>query len=197
MLQQIKAEQDPSLSYRRSCREGICGSCSMNIDGNNTVACLKPVDADTSTATMITPLPHMFVIKDLVVDLTNFYQQHKCGHLILLQRMMKTIHLSLNTTSETWSSQADRAMAEDQEATGEGKRVPAVAEGAEEARRTLRVHSLRMLQHGMSCLLVESGSFLGTGCSTTCLPLGLGQVTQQALLRPLRDTVITSSVTRL
>ncbi|RWW10200.1 hypothetical protein GW17_00026268 [Ensete ventricosum] len=92
---QIKAEQDPSLSYRRSCREGICGSCSMNIDGNNTVACLKPVDADTSTATMITPLPHMFVIKDLVVDLTNFYQQHKCGHLILLQRMMKTIHLSL------------------------------------------------------------------------------------------------------
>ncbi|CAL9045243.1 unnamed protein product, partial [Musa banksii] len=92
---QIKAEQDPSLRYRRSCREGICGSCSMNIDGNNTVACLKPVDADTSTATMITPLPHMFVIKDLVVDLTNFYQQHKCGHPILLQRMMKTIHLSL------------------------------------------------------------------------------------------------------
>ncbi|CAL9753140.1 unnamed protein product, partial [Musa acuminata subsp. burmannicoides] len=148
---QIKAEQDPSLRYRRSCREGICGSCSMNIDGNNTVACLKPVDADTSTATMITPLPHMFVIKDLVVDLTNFYQQHKCGHPMLLQRMMKTIHLSLILPSETWSSQADRAMAEDQEATGEGKRVPAVAEGAEEARRALRVHSLRMLQHGMSC----------------------------------------------
>ncbi|URE00381.1 hypothetical protein MUK42_19429 [Musa troglodytarum] len=54
-----------------------------------------------------------------------------------------------------------------------------------------------MLQHGMSCLLVESGSFLGTGCSTPCLPLGLEQVTQQAPLCPLRDTVITSSVTRL
>ncbi|KAK9010515.1 hypothetical protein V6N11_043399 [Hibiscus sabdariffa] len=47
----------------------------MNIDGTNTVACLKPIDADTSKPTVITPLPHMFVIKDLVVDLTNFYQQ--------------------------------------------------------------------------------------------------------------------------
>ncbi|KAL2906103.1 Succinate dehydrogenase [ubiquinone] iron-sulfur subunit 3 mitochondrial, partial [Bienertia sinuspersici] len=75
-LQKIKAEDDSSLSYRRSCREGICGSCSMNIDGLNTVACLKPIDTDTSHATTITPLPHMFVIKDLVVDLTNFYNQY-------------------------------------------------------------------------------------------------------------------------
>uniref|UniRef100_A0A9I9DES4 Succinate dehydrogenase [ubiquinone] iron-sulfur subunit, mitochondrial n=1 Tax=Cucumis melo TaxID=3656 RepID=A0A9I9DES4_CUCME len=73
----IKAEKDSSLSYRRSCREGICGSCAMNIDGANTVACLKPIDADTSKPTIITPLPHMYVIKDLVVDLTNFYQQYK------------------------------------------------------------------------------------------------------------------------
>lgn len=49
----------------------------MNIDGANTVACLKPIDADTSKPTIVTPLPHMFVIKDLVVDLTNFYQQYK------------------------------------------------------------------------------------------------------------------------
>ncbi|XP_031249964.1 succinate dehydrogenase [ubiquinone] iron-sulfur subunit 3, mitochondrial [Pistacia vera] len=76
-LQKIKAESDSSLSYRRSCREGICGSCSMNIDGTNTVACLKPIDGDTSKPTIITPLPHMFVIKDLAVDLTNFYQQYK------------------------------------------------------------------------------------------------------------------------
>ncbi|KAM0047849.1 putative succinate dehydrogenase (quinone) [Helianthus debilis subsp. tardiflorus] len=76
-LQKIKAEDDSSLSYRRSCREGICGSCAMNIDGTNTVACLKPIDTDTSKATYITPLPHMYVIKDLVVDLTNFYQQYK------------------------------------------------------------------------------------------------------------------------
>ncbi|XP_020091017.1 succinate dehydrogenase [ubiquinone] iron-sulfur subunit 3, mitochondrial [Ananas comosus] len=77
VLQKIKAEQDSTLSYRRSCREGICGSCSMNIDGVNTVACLKPVDTAASRATMITLLPHMFVVKDLVVDLTNFYQQYK------------------------------------------------------------------------------------------------------------------------
>ncbi|XP_073157647.1 succinate dehydrogenase [ubiquinone] iron-sulfur subunit 3, mitochondrial isoform X2 [Henckelia pumila] len=77
VLQKIKAEEDSSLSYRRSCREGICGSCAMNIDGTNTVACLKPIDANTNSATIITPLPHMYVIKDLVVDLTNFYQQYK------------------------------------------------------------------------------------------------------------------------
>ncbi|RVX23648.1 hypothetical protein VitviT2T_010647 [Vitis vinifera] len=76
-LQKIKAEEDSSLSYRRSCREGICGSCAMNIDGTNTVACLRPIDADTTKPTTITPLPHMFAIKDLVVDLTNFYQQYK------------------------------------------------------------------------------------------------------------------------
>ncbi|CAM0951178.1 unnamed protein product [Alopecurus aequalis] len=73
----IKSEHDSTLVFRRSCREGICGSCSMNVDGVNTVACLKPVDTDTSTATMITPLPHMYVVKDLVVDMTNFYQQYK------------------------------------------------------------------------------------------------------------------------
>lgn len=76
-LQKIKSEHDSGLSYRRSCREGICGSCSMNIDGTNTVACLRPIDIDVSKPTYITPLPHMFVIKDLVVDLTNFYQQYK------------------------------------------------------------------------------------------------------------------------
>ncbi|KAM0976190.1 hypothetical protein FF1_019175 [Malus domestica] len=84
-LQKIKAEDDSSLSYRRLCREGICGSCSMNIDGTNTVACLRTIDEDTSKATTITPLPHMFVIKDLVVDLTNFYQQYK-----LIEPWLKT-----------------------------------------------------------------------------------------------------------
>ncbi|GMY11339.1 succinate dehydrogenase [ubiquinone] iron-sulfur subunit 3, mitochondrial [Fagus crenata] len=59
--QKIKAEDDPSLSYRRSCREGICGSCAMNIDGTKTAACLKPIDPDTSRPTVITPLPHMLI----------------------------------------------------------------------------------------------------------------------------------------
>lgn len=74
----IKNESDPSLTFRRSCREGICGSCAMNINGSNGLACLTKID-DThlATPTPITPLPHMFVIKDLVVDMTNFYQQYK------------------------------------------------------------------------------------------------------------------------
>lgn len=72
----IKDRQDSSLTFRRSCREGICGSCAMNIDGVNTLACLKPIDWNKGV-TKIYPLPHMFVIKDLVTDLTNFYIQYK------------------------------------------------------------------------------------------------------------------------
>ncbi|VFQ58581.1 unnamed protein product [Cuscuta campestris] len=74
-LIKIKNEIDPSLTFRRSCREGICGSCAMNIDGQNGLACLTKISAGPDS--MITPLPHMFVIKDLVVDMTNFYNQYK------------------------------------------------------------------------------------------------------------------------
>ena len=59
------------------CREGICGSCSMNIDGTNGLACLTKVDRDPSRISKIAPLPHMFVVKDLVVDMSNFYAQYK------------------------------------------------------------------------------------------------------------------------
>ncbi len=71
----IKSEIDPTLTFRRSCREGICGSCSMNIDGTNTLACLKSIDA-VKGPVKIYPLPHMPVIKDLVPDMTNFYAQY-------------------------------------------------------------------------------------------------------------------------
>lgn len=74
-LIKIKNEIDPTLTFRRSCREGICGSCAMNIDGTNTLACLKSID-DVRGAVKIYPLPHMPVVKDLVPDLTNFYAQH-------------------------------------------------------------------------------------------------------------------------
>ncbi|KAA0066954.1 succinate dehydrogenase (ubiquinone) iron-sulfur subunit 2 [Cucumis melo var. makuwa] len=74
-LIKIKNEIDPSLTFRRSCREGICGSCAMNIDGCNGLACLTKIPSGDSST--ITPLPHMFVIKDLVVDMTNFYNQYK------------------------------------------------------------------------------------------------------------------------
>lgn len=70
----IKNEVDPTLAFRRSCREGICGSCSMNIDGGNTLACLKAHD-DVAGAVNIYPLPHMAVVKDLVPDLSAAYAQ--------------------------------------------------------------------------------------------------------------------------
>jgi len=75
-LIKIKNEMDPSLTFRRSCREGICGSCAMNIGGVNTLACLSKIDANNKT-TKIYPLPHMYVVKDLVPDMNNFYQQYR------------------------------------------------------------------------------------------------------------------------
>ncbi len=75
-LIKIKNEIDPTLTFRRSCREGVCGSCSMNIDGLNTLACTKAI-ADIKGDIKITPLPHMEVIKDLVPDMTHFYAQYQ------------------------------------------------------------------------------------------------------------------------
>ncbi len=75
VLLKIKNEIDSSLTFRRSCREGICGSCSMNIGGTNTLACIKAIDAFDGDVT-ISPLPHMEVVKDLVPDLTHFYAQY-------------------------------------------------------------------------------------------------------------------------
>jgi len=75
-LIKIKNEMDPTLTFRRSCREGICGSCAMNIGGINTLACISKIHSD-SKATKIYPLPHMYVIKDLVPDMNNFYQQYQ------------------------------------------------------------------------------------------------------------------------
>ncbi|SFL48532.1 succinate dehydrogenase iron-sulfur subunit [Methylorubrum salsuginis] len=86
----IKNKVDPSLVFRRSCREGICGSCAMNIEGQNALACTMGIDEcrtpdnalpfltrkDKDGAVRIYPLPHMPVLKDLVPDLTNFYAQH-------------------------------------------------------------------------------------------------------------------------
>ena len=70
----IKNKIDPTLTFRRSCREGVCGSCAMNIDGTNTLACTKDMK-DIKGEVKIYPLPHMPVVKDLVPDLTNFYAQ--------------------------------------------------------------------------------------------------------------------------
>jgi succinate dehydrogenase / fumarate reductase iron-sulfur subunit len=74
-LLKIKDEVDQTLTLRRSCREGICGSCAMNIDGGNTLACLKPIE-ECKGDVKVYPLPHMPVVKDLVPDLTHIYAQY-------------------------------------------------------------------------------------------------------------------------
>ncbi|WP_022949591.1 succinate dehydrogenase iron-sulfur subunit [Methylohalobius crimeensis] len=74
-LIQIKNEVDTTLAFRRSCREGVCGSCAMNINGRNTLACTQPID-DLGDTLAIYPLPHQDVVKDLVIDLTHFYAQY-------------------------------------------------------------------------------------------------------------------------
>ena len=73
-LMKIKNEIDTTLTFRRSCREGICGSCAMNIDGTNTLACLKPIE-DVDGDVHIYPLPHRPVVKDLVPDVSQLYAQ--------------------------------------------------------------------------------------------------------------------------
>ena len=73
-LIKIKDEIDTTLTFRRSCREGVCGSCAMNVDGINTLACLKSIN-DINNDIKVYPLPHMKIVKDLVPDLSNAYKQ--------------------------------------------------------------------------------------------------------------------------
>lgn len=103
VLLKIKDEQDPSLVLRRSCREGICGSCAMNMDGENGLACLKKIDRDASKSSKIAPLPHMYVVKDLVVDMSNFYSQYKSINPFLQKKNMDS------GGKEWYQSKEDRA----------------------------------------------------------------------------------------
>lgn len=100
-LVKIKNEIDPTLTFRRSCREGICGSCAMNIDGSNTLACLSYIDKKSNNSCTINPLPHMYVIKDLVTDLSNFYEQYKS-----IKPWLHTTHNIIN--KEQLQTQKDR-----------------------------------------------------------------------------------------
>ena len=76
-LVEINDQIDPTLSFRRSCREGVCGSCAMNIDGKNRLACLTPIDELKKWTSRITPLPHMPVLRDLVFDMTGLVAQYE------------------------------------------------------------------------------------------------------------------------
>ena len=101
-LIKIKNEIDTTLTFRRSCREGICGSCAMNIDGTNTLACTRGID-EIKGDVAIYPLPHMPVVKDLVPDLTQFYAQYAA-----IEPWMRT-QTPLPTDQEQLQSKKDRA----------------------------------------------------------------------------------------
>jgi len=75
-LNQIKWEQDPSLSYRRSCREGVCGSDGLNINGMNTVSCMSHIEDYNSDVLVIKPLPGFPIVKDLVCDFDDFFNKY-------------------------------------------------------------------------------------------------------------------------
>lgn len=77
LLERVKAELDSSLSYRRSCREGVCGSDGMNINGTNRLACITPISHLKSDHIVIRPLPGFPVVRDLAVDMSQFYQQYE------------------------------------------------------------------------------------------------------------------------
>ncbi len=140
-LIKIKNEIDPTLSFRRSCREGVCGSCAMNIAGGNTLACTKAIN-DVSGAVAIYPLPHMPVVKDLVPDLTQFL----CP--IFLHP----------------------ALSADQDG-GAGKGMAADAGRPRQAGRPLRMHSLRLLFDLVPQLLVEFRTLSGPGGAAAILSL--------------------------
>ncbi len=145
-LIKIKNEVDPTLTFRRSCREGICGSCAMNIDGTNTLACTKACD-DVRGDVRIYPLPHMPVVKDLVPDMTHFYAQYA----------------SIKPWIQTQSAGSARsgALAE------QGR--------PGEAGWALRVHPVCLLLDQLPQLLVESGSLSGPGRAAAGLSVDRGQ----------------------
>ena len=95
----IKNTIDNTLSFRRSCREGICGSCAMNINGRNRLACLTPIEEKIT----IYPLPHMPILKDLIPDMKNFYKQYK-----EIQPWLKNKKLKKNNEIENLQTIKDR-----------------------------------------------------------------------------------------
>ncbi|KAM7453616.1 hypothetical protein BLSTO_05635, partial [Blastocystis sp. subtype 1] len=129
-LFKIKNEQDPTFVFRRSCREGICGSCAMNIDGENGLACLTKIPKNNKVTT-IRPLPHMYVIKDLVAGKPS------------VQRLTPRYDQLLRAV------RFHQAVAAEEVEGGHQLRVrePAVLRGSPEAGRSVRVHSVRVLLH--------------------------------------------------
>ncbi|MQM23510.1 hypothetical protein Taro_056575, partial [Colocasia esculenta] len=196
-LIQIKNEVDPSLTFRRSCREGICGSCVMNIDGDNGLACLTKIKKDQAGPMMITPLPHMFVMKDLVVDMTNFYAQYKSVEPWLKRKDSPPVDLGPGRPHDDHAAvahvrhegsggghdqliravQERGAVAEAQGLTARAwQGDPLEKEGPGKAGRHVRVHPLRLLQYLLPQLLVESRALPWPCRPSPCPPMPSYQV---------------------
>ena len=94
VLNKIKNEIDSSLAFRKSCAHGVCGSCAMNVDGVNTLSCMKS-HKDIKGDIRIFPLPHLKVIKDLVADLSTLYKQYESIEPWLKTKGSKSQNLSL------------------------------------------------------------------------------------------------------
>jgi len=95
ILNKIKNEIDPTLTYRRSCAHGVCGSCAMNVDGINTLSCMKS-HKDINGDINIYPLPHLKVIKDLVADLSTLYRQYESIEPWLKNKEKKSKTIEIN-----------------------------------------------------------------------------------------------------
>ena len=99
ILNKIKNEIDSTLTYRRSCAHGVCGSCAMNVDGVNTLSCMKSHN-DINGDINIYPLPHLKVIKDLVADLSNLYRQYESIEPWLKTKEKKPKKIEINQSKE-------------------------------------------------------------------------------------------------
>ena len=127
----IKNKVDSTLTFRRSCREGICGSCAMNIDGTNWLACTRFI-SDLAAPATIYPLANLRIIKDLVPDLTHVFAQY--------------------AAIEPWLQNQD---------AGAREGATPIGGGAKQDRRLLRMHPLLLLHLGMPEPLVERRSLFG------------------------------------
>ena len=100
LLERLKAEQDPTISFRRSCREGVCGSDGMNINGLNGLACITSISQLKTDKIVLRPLPGFPVVRDLAVDMSQFYQQYERVEPYLQNNGMPPAHERLQSPEE-------------------------------------------------------------------------------------------------
>jgi hypothetical protein len=160
----IKNHIDPTLTFRRSCREGVCGSCAMNIDGQNTLACTKSMHDVKDGAVKINPLPHQPVVKDLVPDLTNFYAQYAS-----IEPWLKTTSPTpqkewRTARSSTASTNASSAPAARRRARATGGTATAISARPRCCRQTdgSRIPAMKPPASGSTISKTRSGSIAAT-----------------------------------